>query len=78
VPGAAAPPAAPGTGPSPEQRKRFLDQVKDDPEQLARRKGLLEKIDQKDPAALERWQRIMERRQGGGPAGSGGAGGPAQ
>jgi multidrug efflux system membrane fusion protein len=75
---AAAPPAAPGTGPSPEQRKRFLDQVKDDPEQLARRKGLLEKIDQKDPAALERWQRIMERRQGGGPAGSGGAGGPAQ
>jgi hypothetical protein len=37
---------------------------------------LLEKIDQKDPAALERWQRIMERRQGGG--GQGGAGGPAQ
>jgi multidrug efflux system membrane fusion protein len=76
APAVAATPAAAGTGPSPEQRKRFLDQVKDDPEQLARRKGLLEKIDQKDPAALERWQRIMERRQGGG--GQGGAGGPAQ
>ncbi|MFC5497692.1 efflux RND transporter periplasmic adaptor subunit [Caenimonas terrae] len=66
---AAAAPAAPGAtfvGPSPEQRQRFLDQVKDDPEQLARRKAFLEKIDQKDPAALERWQRMMERRQGGG------------
>ena len=63
--------ADPGTGPTPEQRQRFLDQVKDDPEQLARRKGFLERIDQRDPAALERWQRMMERRQGA-------AGGPAQ
>ena len=55
-----------GVGPTPEQRQRFLDQVKDDPEQTARRKGFLEKLDQKDPAALERWQRMMERRQGGG------------
>jgi multidrug efflux system membrane fusion protein len=76
APAVAAAPAAAGAGPSPEQRKRFLDQAKDDPEQLARRKGFLEKIDQKDPAALERWQRMMERRQGGG--GQGGAGGPAQ
>jgi multidrug efflux system membrane fusion protein len=67
--------AAPGTGPTPEQRQRFLDQVKDDPEQLARRKSLLEKIDKRDPAALERWQRMMERRQGQGGAG---AAGPAQ
>ncbi len=59
----------PGNGPTPEQRKRFLDQAKDDPEQLARRKGFLEKIDQKDPAALERWHRMMERRQGQGGAG---------
>ena len=63
--------ADPGNGPTPEQRKRFLDQVKDDPEQLERRKGFLARIDQRDPAALERWQRMMERRQG-----QGGAGGP--
>ncbi|MBC7471077.1 MAG: efflux RND transporter periplasmic adaptor subunit [Ramlibacter sp.] len=71
APAVAAAPAAAGAGPSPEQRQRFLDQVKDDPEQLARRKGFLERIDQQDPAALERWQRMMERRQGA-------AGGPAQ
>ena len=64
--------ADPGDGPTAEQRKRFLDQVKDDPEQLARRKGFMDKIDQKDPAALERWHRMMDRRaQGGG--GQGGA-----
>ncbi len=61
--------ADPGNGPTPEQRKRFLEQAKDDPEQLARRKGFLDKIDQKDPAALERWHRMMERRQGQGGAG---------
>ena len=64
--------ADPGDGPTAEQRKRFLDQVKDDPEQLARRQGLLAKIDQRDPAALERWHRIMDRRA------QGGAAGPAQ
>ncbi len=48
--------------PTPEQRQRLLDAVKDDPEQLERRKRLLEAIDRGDPAALERWQRIAERR----------------
>ena len=60
--------ADPGDGPSPEQRKRFLDQVKDDPEALARRKGFLERIDQRDPQALERWHRMMDRRREGGGA----------
>ena len=63
--------AAAGAGPTPEQRKRFLDQVKDDPEQLERRKGFLDRIDKGDPAAVERWQRMMERRQGGGGQGGG-------
>ena len=88
-PAAPAADAAPaGTGPTPEQRKRFLDQVKDDPEQFERRKGFLQRIDQRDPAALERWQRMMERRQGQGDgpgqgqgqgrgSGQGGAVGPA-
>jgi multidrug efflux system membrane fusion protein len=58
--------ADPGDGPTPEQRQRFLEQVKDDPEALARRKGFLEKIDQRDPQALERWHRMMERRREGG------------
>ena len=48
--------------PTAEQRQRLLDAVKDDPEQLERRKRLLEAIDRGDPAALERWQRIAERR----------------
>jgi len=62
----AAPPAAPPTA---EQRQRFLDGAKDDPQGLERRKALLAQIDKGDPAALERWQRIMERRSaGGGPA----------
>ncbi len=66
---AAAPAAAPGptaAAPTEQQRQRFLDQVKDDPEALARRKAFLEKIRQGDPAALERWQRMMERRAEGG------------
>jgi membrane fusion protein, multidrug efflux system len=73
----AAPAAAPGTSPAasladgaptPEQRQRFLDQVKDEPEDLARRKSLLAKIDQGDAAALARWQKIQERRRAGNPA----------
>ena len=68
-----------GAGPTTDQRKRFLDQVKDDSEQLARRRALLERIDQHDPAALERWHRMMDRRvQGGQGGGQGGAAGAAQ
>jgi multidrug efflux system membrane fusion protein len=73
----AAPAAAPGTvpatslatgAPTPEERQRFLDQVKNEPEDLARRKSLLAKIDQGDAAALARWQKIQERRRAGNPA----------
>lgn len=46
----------------------MLEQVKDDPEALARRKSFLDKIDQGDPEALERWQRMKERRREGGQA----------
>jgi membrane fusion protein, multidrug efflux system len=57
--------------PTPEQRKRLLDGAKDDPEQLARRKAFLDKIDKGDPDALARWQQMQQRRaQGGGAAGS--------
>ncbi|MDB5829933.1 MAG: efflux transporter, family, subunit [Variovorax sp.] len=62
--------------PTAEQRQRLLDAVKDDPEQLDRRKRLLEAIDRGDPAALERWQRIAERR--GGERGERPEGRPAQ
>ncbi len=67
-PVALAPPSAPapantGAAPTAEQRKRFLEQVKDDPEALARRTGLLAAIDRGDAAALARWQQIMERRR---------------
>jgi len=61
-------PAAAATPPSAQQRQRFLDQVKDDPEALARRQALLAQIDRGDPAALARWQQIMERRRQGAPA----------
>ncbi|TCS36963.1 multidrug efflux system membrane fusion protein [Paucimonas lemoignei] len=50
-------------GPTPEQRQRMLDMVKDDPEALARRKAFLDKIDQGDPEAIARWQQIQERRR---------------
>jgi multidrug efflux system membrane fusion protein len=61
-------PASVSAAPTPEQLKRFLDQVKDDPEALARRKSLVEKIQKRDPAALERWQQIRERRRQGSAA----------
>ena len=64
--------------PTPEQRKRFIESAADNPEQLARRKSLLERIDQGDPAALERWSRIMERRSEGGERGGGGGGGAGE
>ena len=69
------PPAAPaGTAkapplPTPEQRLRMLEQVKDDPEGLARRKRFFELLDNGDPEALERWKGIVQRRQGGGQGG---------
>ncbi len=67
--GADAAPAAPKPLPTAEQRQRMLDAAKDDPEQLARRKKFLEDLDKGDPAALERWQRMGERRrEGGGPS----------
>jgi multidrug efflux system membrane fusion protein len=61
----AASPAAAHSGPTPEQRQRMLDAVKDDPEQLERRKRFLDAIDKGDPAALERWQSMQQRRQQG-------------
>jgi len=61
-------PASAGAPPGAEQRKRFLEQVKDDPEALARRTGLLAAIDRGDAAALARWHQIMERRRQGAQA----------
>jgi multidrug efflux system membrane fusion protein len=54
--------ATPSQGPTPEQRRRMLDAVKDDPEQLDRRKRFLEAIDRGDPQALQRWQSMQQRR----------------
>jgi multidrug efflux system membrane fusion protein len=68
APAAATPAAAPAAqaaapvGPTPEQRQRMLDPGRNDPETLARRKALLEQIDKGDPAALERWARMQQRR----------------
>ncbi|MFH0133245.1 efflux RND transporter periplasmic adaptor subunit [Variovorax sp. VaC1] len=65
TPQAAAPAAAPATPaklPTAEQRQRMLDSVKDQPDQLERRKRFLEALDRGDPAALERWQRMSEGR----------------
>lgn len=49
-------------GPTPEQRQRLLEAVKDDPEQLDRRKRFLEAIDRGDAQALERWRSMQQRR----------------
>jgi multidrug efflux system membrane fusion protein len=68
APDTASPAPASAGAPTPEQRQRFLDQVKDEPEDLARRKALLAKIDQGDAAALARWQKIRERRRQGSAA----------
>lgn len=62
VPSSSAPTAA-SAAPSAGQRKRMLDQVKDDPEALAKRKAFLDKIDKGDPEAIERWKRMQERRR---------------
>ncbi len=73
APSAAAPAAAgaPVAGPTPEQRQRMLESAKDDPELLARRKAFLERIDKGDPAALERWAQMQQRRAEGGGRGEG-------
>ncbi|HUR90224.1 MAG TPA: efflux RND transporter periplasmic adaptor subunit [Ramlibacter sp.] len=59
---AAAGAAPTSAGPTPEQRRRMLDSVKDDPAQLERRKKMLDAIDKGDPQALERWQQMQQRR----------------
>ncbi len=68
APAPAATPTPAGATPTAEQLQRYLDQVKDDPEALARRQSLVDKIKQGDAAALERWQKIRERRREGGAA----------
>ncbi len=67
APAALQPDAAPPSiaGPTAEQRQRMLDQAKDDPAALERRKRFLEQIDKGDPEALARWQGMKDRRQGG-------------
>lgn len=68
TPSVAAAPSVKAAGPSAEQRQRMLEQVKDNPEALERRKKFLEKIDSGDAEALERWQGMQQRmQQGGGP-----------
>ena len=69
---ASSPPAASDKAPalpSPEQRLRMLDQVKDDPTALERRKRFFEMLDTGDPEALERWKGMAQRRPGGGQSG---------
>ena len=57
--------------PTAEQRLRMLEQVKDDPVALERRKRFFQMLDSGDPEALERWKDIVQRRQGGGQDGGG-------
>jgi multidrug efflux system membrane fusion protein len=52
----------------------MLEQVKDNPEALERRKKFFEKLDSGDPEALERWQNMQQRMQQGGGQGFGGGG----
>ncbi len=62
-------PMAASAGPTPEQRRRMLDRVKNDPAALAQRQELLAQIDKGDPAAIARWQAMQQqRRQGDRPA----------
>ena len=63
-PVAAAPAAKPIALPTPEQRQRMLEQVKDDPVALERRKRFFENLDKGEPEALDRWKSIVQRRQG--------------
>lgn len=81
TPSVAAAPSVKAAGPSAEQRQRMLEQVKDNPEALERRKKFFEKIDSGDAEALERWQGMQQRMQQGGGQGfgaGGGGGGPGR
>ncbi len=70
APVAASKPAAAATPlPSPEERQRMLNQVKDDPVAFERRKTFFEKLDSGDAEALQRWQAMAERRRQGGGGG---------
>ncbi len=77
APAAAAPPAAPTPAakppalPTAEQRQRMLEQVKDDPVALERRKRFFEMLDNGEPEALDRWKAMVLRRQQGGGQGGG-------
>ena len=55
--------------PTPEQRQRMLEQVKDDPVAIERRKRFFENLDKGEPEALDRWKAIVQRRQAGGQGG---------
>jgi len=58
---AAASAAAAHPLPTAAQRQRMLDAVKDDPDQLERRRRFLAALDHGDPAALQRWQQMASR-----------------
>ena len=47
----------------------MLEQVKDDPVALERRKRFFENLDKGEPDALDRWKAIVQRRQAGGQGG---------
>ena len=49
----------------------MLEQVKDNPEALERRKRFFEKLDSGDAEAIERWQGMQQRMQQGGGGGPG-------
>ena len=73
-PATAAPATIASKGPTPEQRQRMLEQVKDNPEALERRKRFFEKLDSGDAEAIERWQSMQQRMQQGGGGGGPGPG----
>ena len=43
----------------------MLEQVKDDPVALERRKRFFENLDKGEPEALDRWKSIVQRQRGG-------------
>lgn len=49
----------------------MLEQVKDDPVALERRKRFFEMLDNGEPEALDRWKAMVLRRQQGGGQGGG-------
>ena len=71
LPAAPTPAAKPPALPTAEQRQRMLEQVKDDPVALERRKRFFEMLDNGEPEALDRWKAMVLRRQQGGGQGGG-------